>query len=102
LALYSASHPVLRGGAAPYPKIKKFDTGADLWDLLDGRVELYPVYRRLFYGVEPFRGSVRHALRKLFTPFFFVSFSSFSFLGLIGNLMFLLMEIGEETLLKKT
>jgi hypothetical protein len=30
--------------------------------LLDGRVELYPVYRRLFYGVGPFRGSVRHAL----------------------------------------
>jgi hypothetical protein len=63
-ALYSPSHPAQVGGEEPphSQNYKNLIRGADLRGLLDGRVELYPVYRRLFYGVGPFRRSVRHAL----------------------------------------
>jgi hypothetical protein len=63
-SLYSPSHPAQVGGEDP-PRSQNYKNsirGADLRVLLDGRVELYPVYRRLFYGFGTFRGSVRHAL----------------------------------------
>src|SRR4051812_49031301 len=49
--------------AAPYPKPEKIDAGAVLRGVLDGRVAPNPVFRRLFYGVGPFTGSARHALK---------------------------------------
>jgi hypothetical protein len=65
LALYSPSRPAQVGGEE-LPRSQNWKNsirGPNLRGLLDGRVELYPVYRWLFYGIGPFRGSVRHALR---------------------------------------
>jgi hypothetical protein len=68
LILYSASHPVLVRGEEPprSQNCKNSIPGADLRGLLDGRVELYPVYWRLFYGVGAFKGCVRPALNLRF------------------------------------
>jgi hypothetical protein len=64
LALYSASCPVqVRGQKPPLSRnCKKSTRRPVLWGLLDGRVEPYPVYRRLFYMIGSFKESVRHGL----------------------------------------
>jgi hypothetical protein len=64
MALYSRSHPAQVGGEDP-PRNRnqeKSTRGPFLRDLLDGRVEPKPVFRRLLYGFSPFKRSLRHAL----------------------------------------
>jgi hypothetical protein len=41
---------------------QKSERGPFLRGLLDGRVELKPVFQRLLYRFGSFKGSVRHAL----------------------------------------
>jgi hypothetical protein len=62
--VYSASRPVqVRGEESPHSQnCKKSTREPVLRDLLDGRIVPNPLFWRLLYGFNPFKGSVRHAL----------------------------------------